>query len=448
MSSAAADHPLESVPPGATPGSAPGEPASTPGPAATRSASATAVGAGIPGAPAPTPAGPPALPGPPAPEGPGPRAWWRRLRRFSQAAPADADTYDPATEDGQVEKPNLLTKSPFSIGFFATLGGLVAFALVTMITALQWVLILVILSLYLALGLNPAVEWLHRHGLPRPVAVTLVALLLVGFIVLGAFAVLPVVTQQINALVQNTPGYLAELRHNDAFAEFDARFGVIDRVSQTVMSGAWIEGVFGGLLGAGIAIANVVLSLVITLVLTLYFLASLPAIKTAIYELAPASRRPRVRHLANQVFSRIGGYIRGLFIVVGCATASAFIFLNIAGLGALSFALSVVVMTCAFIPIVGPTTSMVIVSIVAYSVSPTTGIAALVFFLIYLQVDAYLLQPRIFAHSVKVPGALVVLAALSGGILFGIAGALIAIPTAASLLLLYREVLIPELDRR
>ena len=101
----------------------------------------------------------------------------------------------------------------------------------------------------------------------------------------------------------------------------------------------------------------------------------------------------------------------------------------------------------AFIPLVGPTISMLIVSLVAVSINTTAGVITLVFFIVYQQVDAYILQPRIFQRSVNVPGPLVVIAALSGGILFGIAGALLAIPIVASLLLLYREVLIPALDR-
>lgn len=403
-------------------------------------------------------AAPPAAEAPPAlPSAPStapaasigePRRWWHRFRRVASYASAE-ERYDGAPvllSDGD---PNsLLNKSPFSIGFFATLGGLVAVALVAMIGALQGIVILVILALFLALGLNPAVDFLHRRGIPRHFAVGLVAVLFLAFLALGIWAVVPVISQQVNLLVRNLPNYLNELRASGPLAEIEARYGVIGRLNQIITSGSWVEGLFGGLLGAGMAIANVVFSLVITLVLTLYFLASLPSIKAAIYDLAPASQRPRVRYLANEIFRRIGGYVVGLFIVVACAGTTAFIFLSIVGLGQLSLALAFVVVVFAFIPIVGPTTSMLIVSLIAYSISPPTGVATLVFFLIYQQVDVYVLQPRIFQRSVNVPGALVVLAALSGGLLFGIAGALIAIPTAASLLLLYREVLIPELDRR
>lgn len=377
---------------------------------------------------------------------PPPRRWWRRLRRMSQLTPADPERELAAMGD-PAGPTSLLYRSPFQIGFLLTIGGLVAFGLVGIVVALQSVLILGVLSLFLALGLNPLVEGLHRSGAPRGLAVAIVALALVILVALGAWAVLPLLTDQVNILIQNTPGYLQGLRENPQVAEFDRQFDIINRVSQGLTSGAWVEGLFGGLLGAGAAIANLVFSVVVTLVLTLWFLASLPSIKETIYQLAPASRRPRVKYLAGEIFRRIGGYMSGLFTVVLLATGSAFVFLNAVGLGSLSLALAVVVATFAFIPLVGPTISMLIVSLVAFANNTTTGIITLVFFILYQQVDAYLLQPRIFQRSVNVPGPLIVLAAISGGVLFGIAGALLAIPTVAVLLLLYREVVVPALDR-
>ena len=154
-----------------------------------------------------------------------------------------------------------------------------------------------------------------------------------------------------------------------------------------------------------------------------------------------------MRYLANEMFGRIGGYMAALFTVVMLAATTAFLFLTIVGLGEYALALSVVVALFAFIPLVGPTVSTILVSLVAFSQSVPAGIATVAFFLVYQQLDAYLVQPRIFSRSVNVPGALVVLAAISGGFLFGIVGALLAIPTMASLLLLYREVLVPHLDR-
>ncbi|MBK8462995.1 MAG: AI-2E family transporter [Nigerium sp.] len=373
-----------------------------------------------------------------------PRRWWRKLRRSSQLTPADPEL--PRIDDAPGPT-SLLYRSPFQIGFLVTVGGLVAFGLLAALAALQSVLVLGLLSLYLALGLSPLVDTLHRRGLSRGLAVAVVALGLLLLIALGAWAVLPVLTEQVNILVQNTATYLQSLRENPQVADLDGQLDLLNRISGVMTSGAWIEGMFGGILGASVAIANILFSFIVTLVLTLWFLASLPSIKETIYQLAPASRRPRAKYLANEMFRRIGGYMSGLFLVVVLASSAAFLFLNIVGLGSYSLALSVVVAIFAFIPIVGPTLSMLIVSLVAFSNDTTVGIVTLIFFIVYQQVDAYVVQPRIFQRSVNVPGPLIVLAAISGGVLFGIAGALLAIPTVASLLLLYREVVVPALDR-
>lgn len=388
--------------------------------------------------PAPTPASASSASEPP-------RRWWRRLRRGSQLTPPDP-THPGELEDDRTPT-SLQYRNPFQIGFLLTLGGLLAFGVLAAITALQSVVLMGVLSLFLALGLNPVVEWFVRRGAPRGVAVGLVAVTLVVVLALGAWAVLPLLTEQVNTLVLNFPAYLQGLRENPTVADLDRQFDVINRASQALTSGAWVEGLFGGILGAGMAIANILFSMFITLVLTLWFLAFLPGIKSTIYQLAPASRRPRVKYLAGEIFRRIGGYMSGLFLVVSLATVSAFIFMNLVGLGAYSLALAVVVAGFAFIPLVGPTISMLIVALVAFSTNFTTGIITIAFFLLYQQVDAYLIQPRIFQRSVNVPGPLIVIAALSGGILFGIPGALIAIPTVASALLIYQEVLIPALDR-
>lgn len=373
------------------------------------------------------------------------RRWWHRLRPQS-AAPSAAEP-EPGSAPLDDERQSLLYRSPFQMGFAFTMGGLLAFGLVLALVSLQSLVILGVLSLFIALGLNPIVDALRRIGLPRGVAVAVVALLIVLVLGLAAWAVLPVFTVQVNQLIVNMPSYLQGLRENETIAAWDARYGIIQRATELVTSGTWLEGLFGGILGAGLMIANTVFSVFVTLVLTLWFLAFLPSIKNTIYQLAPGSRRPRVRYLANQMFDRIGGYMTGLFTVVALASTAAFLFLNIVGLGNLALALTAVVAGFAFIPLVGPTISMLLVSLVAFGHSPVTGIATLIFFLVYQQIDAYVIQPRVFQRSVNVPGPLVVLAALSGGLLFGIAGALLAIPTMASLLLLYQEVLVPALDR-
>ncbi|OYO12462.1 AI-2E family transporter [Enemella evansiae] len=383
----------------------------------------------------------------------------RLLRRLKRGAMATVEGPRGSAEEVTEPPPvptgddsdrgfSLARMSPFAIGFFGTLGAVVAYALMMMLGQVQTLLVLVVVSLYLALGLNPLVELLNRQGLRRGVGVLVVAVLSLGVLVLIGSAVLPVFTEQVTTLATNAPSLLQGLRENHQISELDRRFGIIDKITTFLSGENLVNNVLGGLLGAGKVVANAVFSIVVTLVLTLYFLASLPSIKDTIYRLAPASRRPRVRYLADEMFRRIGGYLSGMFIVVLCSGTCSFIFMNIIGLGKYALALAVMTALFAFIPLIGTNISMVLVALVALSVlGPIQALVTVAYYLLYQQLEAYFIQPRVMRRSVDVPGPVVIVVALAGGALFGIVGALIAIPTAAALLLLYREVLIPRLDR-
>lgn len=373
------------------------------------------------------------------------RDWLRRIRRGPLPTPSDPDRLEVGP--GEPGRTSLLQRSPFQIGFLLTLGAMTAFGIVTAAGTLKSVLVLVLLALFFSLGLNPVVEWLQRRHLPRPAAVLIVALTLLLVLGLGVWALVPVVSEQGSNLITNLPAWLQGLRENEQIAEVDRQFQIIDKVIGFLSSGSWVSSLFGGLMGAGIALANVVFSVIVTVVLTLYFLASLQSIKNVIYQLAPASRRARARYLANEMFRRVGGYMSGMFVVVSLWGVGSFLVFNLVGLGQYSLALSMLVAALAFIPVVGSFVALGICTLIAFSVSPSTAIMVLAYFLVYQQLDAYVVQPRVFSRSLNVPAVLVILGVISGGLLLGVVGALLAIPTVASLLLLYREVLVPHLDR-
>ncbi len=396
--------------------------------------------------PAPTPpraTGSPVPTSARTPSGPATRNWLLRWRRTTQPTPPDfADGLDTSGE-----RVSLLYRSPFYIGFFLAVGAMAAYVLLTSLSQLRDILVLVVLSMALALGLNPTVEWFHSRGIRRGVAVLIVALGLLAGLALAGWAVVPVVTEQVQRLSDMAPGYLENLRQNPQIAAFDAQFQIIDRAVQFLTSGELIGGLFGGLLGAGQLVANVIFSITISVVLTLYFLVSLSSIKEVIYQLAPASRRARTRYLATEVFKRVGGFVSGIFTVAVLWMVVSFLLMSVLGLAQYAVALAVVVGLFAFIPLVGTSIAIVLVALVAFSVSVPSGWITLIALFAYQQFDAYFIQPRIFARSVQVPGVLVILAAVSGGLLLGLVGAILAIPTMAALLLLYREVLVPHLDR-
>lgn len=393
--------------------------------------------------PNPNPAGSPHPTSARTPPSPATKNWLLRWRRTTQPTPPDFN--DPSIPGR--ERISLLYRNPFPIGFFLTAGGMTAYVLLTSIAALKDVVVLVMLSMALALGLNPVVERFHNRGIRRGLAVLIVALTLVALLSLAGWAVVPLVSEQVNRLITNAPAYLENLRLNPQIAAFDEQFEVIEKLTAFISSPDLISGLFGGILGAGAVVANLIFSITITVVLTLYFLTSLPSIKEVIYRLAPASRRPRTRYLATEMFKRVGGFVSGIFTVAALWTVVSFLLFTVVGLNQYAVALAVVVGLLAFIPLVGTTIGIIITSIVAFSFSQTTGLIVLIVLLAYQQFDAYFIQPRIFSRSVQVPGVLVILGATCGGLLLGLVGAILAIPTMAALLLLYREVLVPHLDR-
>jgi len=373
------------------------------------------------------------------------------LRRMTtrHLAPDAVDVVTPPPPPAPSENTTDMTiRQPFAFGFYATIGALVAIGVGYALFSLRAILLIVVLSLFIALGLNPMVEWLTKRRLPRGAAVLAVMLGVLVVVGLGATALLPVVTDQGTTLYKNAPTYIQSLRENQQIANLDAQYHFISRLQDFLTNGNLLNALWNGLLGAGAVVANALFSLIVTIVLTAYFLSSLPQIKTTIYLLSPGSRRPRAKYLADEMFTRIGGYVTGMTIDVVIAGIVFFIFLSFVGLPQYALALAFMVALLTYIPLIGGITNIVVVSLIGLSVSPTVGVICLIFCILYQQFDTYFTQPRLMARQVKVPGALVVVAALAGGTTLGIPGAVMAIPLAAALLLVYREVILPALDAR
>ena len=142
----------------------------------------------------------------------------------------------------------------------------------------------------------------------------------------------------------------------------------------------------------------------------------------------------------------LGSYPRelGAFVVAMCAGISTLVFLFIVGLSEYAVALAVVVTILDVIPMIGATLGAVVVTASAFATDPRTGLFCVVFFVLYQQVENYVVYPRVMSRSVDIPGWLIVIAALIGASLLGVVGALLAIPTAAALLLIVREVVVPR----
>ncbi|CAN5187739.1 AI-2E family transporter [soil metagenome] len=339
-------------------------------------------------------------------------------------------------------------RNPFLVGFYAGLGLITAIALAMVIGSIQGVIVQIVVAFFIAAGLDPAVRAIERRRVRRSLAVTVVVTAVIVVVVLFFVAIVPVITDQVTKISANVPDWLADLQRQRWIQDLDDRYQLVEKVQDFASDGDVVANVFGGVLGIGLAVLGFLLNFFVITVMTLYFLAGLEGIKHSLVLLAPASRRDRVMKLSNRVIESIGGYVSGAFLVALCAGSSSMIFLFSVGLGEYAVALSFVVMLLDVIPMIGATIGAVVVTAIGLATDIRIGIACAIFYLIYQQVENYLIYPRIMSKSVDVPGSVTVIAALIGASLIGVVGALIAVPTAAAVLMLLKEILIRRQDDR
>jgi predicted PurR-regulated permease PerM len=267
-----------------------------------------------------------------------------------------------------------------------------------------------------------------------------------AFTALG-FLVIPPVAQQGGLLADNAPRYLDDLLRQQIVRDLDGQYHVLDKIQvefqKLVTDGNFMSGVFGGVLGASKALASGFFAFVTVLVLTLYFLSTLPKVKQAAYGMVPSSRRARFESLSEEIMRRVGSYAIGQVAVATINAVCSWIMMSIIGIR-YAAVLAVVVGVLGLIPMVGASLGAAVVCLVALFDDPQKAVIALIYYVVYQQVENYVVAPKIMQRTISVPGAITVVAALIGATLAGVLGALLAIPVAAGLLLIYEEVVLPR----
>ncbi|WP_372338809.1 AI-2E family transporter [Actinoplanes sp. RD1] len=394
--------------------------------------------------PAPRPADEPSRPAPPPADEPS-----RPAPRSADEAPAAAsEPGGEAVVTGQFGRPGppLSRRNPFLIGLTGGLGVIVAYVIFLGIRNAASILVLIFVALFLAIGLNPAVLRLQKWHFPRWLAVTVVALTVVALLGGGIVALIPPVITQTGQLVENVPGFIESLQRNETVNDLVQRYDLLTKVQNAINAGT-VTNALGGVVGGARLLFGTIFNVLTVLVLTIYFMASFERMKSAAYAMVPASRRTRVRLLTDEILTKVGAYMVGALAIAVFAGLSTWVFAVIVGL-AYPFALAVVVAVCDLIPQIGATLGAVIVSLIALADSITTGIASIVFFLIYQQIENYLIYPNVMRRSVKVSDVAAITAALLGVGLFGVLGALVAIPLVAAVQLIVREVVNPSMEHK
>jgi predicted PurR-regulated permease PerM len=326
------------------------------------------------------------------------------------------------------------------IGIFLTVLALLAFVYFAW-HVITWILI----ALFLALALNPAVEFFERRGLKRGWASAVVFFLaLLAFVGLG-FLLVPPLVDQVRQFVDAVPDFVDDLtagRGPLGFLQED--YQIVDKVRDAIEERG--AGEVLGITAAGIAVAQGVVSAVVGAVaiafLTFFMLLEGPRVVTRFLEFLPEGARPRWERVAGDIYRTVGGYVTGnLLISLIAGTASAVVLL---GLGSdYAVALAVVVAVLDLVPLAGATLAAVIVSTVAFiELGWIKGVVVIAFFILYQQLENHILQPVIYGRTVQLSPLAVLVAVLIGAELAGILGALAAIPVAGIVQAVFRELLV------
>ncbi len=332
----------------------------------------------------------------------------------------------------------ILERSPFRTAAQGALGVLLVVVLAWTLYQVRDIVLILVVALFLATGLSPAVEYLRRHGVGPVLAI-------VGSSVVAG---LPPLIRQGSELGQEIPRYTRQaVAANATLREIDARVGLVERVEGVTedAAGAGILDERSGriVLGVAVGVARGLFAVLTTLVLMLYFLGNYRAVKRGAYALVPRSRRARVSLLADEILDRVGLYVLGnvaTSAVAGCAAALVLWLLDVP----YPVALGMFVALMDVVPLVGATIGAVVSIGMAFTVSAGAAVAAAVFFVLYQQFENFVLVPRVMRHAVDVSPAGTIVAILIGGALLGIVGALLAVPTAAAVQLVFSEVVVPR----
>lgn len=338
---------------------------------------------------------------------------------------------------------------PFYFGFIATLGALSAIVLLRALGSVSQVFVLILIALFLATGLNPAVEAIRSRGVSRVTSVTIIFVGVIGFVIFFAWVVIPPVVSQGSQLINNLPSLLQDLKSNATINKFNDQFAVIDtlqaKLKEFTSNGTLLVSTFGGVIGVGKSVISGTFSALTILVLTLYFTTSLPQMIELGVRLAPASRRDRVAKLTNAIIARVGSFVGAQIVIAFMGATFVLILGLVVGLPS-PVAIAMVVLVCALVPLIGHFLGCAIVTIIALTVSIPVGLVSFIAYVVYVQIENYLVTPRIMKKTLEVPGAVTIIAALIGSSLLGLIGGLLAVPVAAAVILILDEVVYPRAD--
>jgi predicted PurR-regulated permease PerM len=305
---------------------------------------------------------------------------------------------------------------------------------------ISWLLI----SVFLALALDPLVSWIERWSkLKRGPAIGVAYLIVALAIVAVGLTFVPKLVDEVNGFVQALPNYVHDLTHGRGRLGFlERKYHIVEKVREQVRQGGATR--ILGLSNTALAITKSVLTIIaaaVTIVfMTFFMLLEGRSWVERFYNLLPEQAQPRWRRMGHDIYRTVGGYVTGNLLISLIAGISITIVLLALGVP-YAVALGLLVAVLDLIPLAGATIAGIIVVGISFLHSVPAGIIVAVFFIVYQQLENHFLQPVIYGRTVQLTPLVVLVAVLIGAELAGILGALAAIPVAGSIQVVLRDIL-------
>jgi predicted PurR-regulated permease PerM len=328
---------------------------------------------------------------------------------------------------------------------FLVLGLTVFVGMTLLLLYLAWnVLTWIIVAMFLAVALNPAVEALQRRGLGRPLAATLVFALALLVLTGIGFLVIPPLVTQVTDFVNAVPDFVDDLTAGRGpFGWLQDEYQIVDRIREAIerQGAAGVLGLSEPFLDVVRSVVTAVVGVITIIFLTYFMLLEGPRTIDGLLRLVPEQARPRYERVGREIYRSISGYVSGNLLISLVAGTLATIVLFAVG-SEFAIALGLLVAVLDLIPLAGATLAAIVVSTVVFIETDWLRcVIVIVFFIAYQQFENHVLQPLVYGRTVQLSPLAVLCAVLVGAQLAGILGALLAIPVAGSLLAIAREIL-------
>jgi predicted PurR-regulated permease PerM len=304
---------------------------------------------------------------------------------------------------------------------------------------LLWLLI----AIFLAAALSPPVNWLARR-MRRGFAVTIVFVCLLAAPILLIALIVPTIINEGTRFADNVPQYARDVTNfvedNRRLREINQDYDITSRLEEEAAKlPDRLGGAAGTLRDVGLGIVNSLFALITILVLTAFLLANGRAWTDRALEMRPQEQRERLRRSLDRMGAAVGGYVAGAMTIALIAGVATYIVLLILGVP-FRAPLAVIAGLFSLIPLVGATIAAVLIGVVTlFENFPTATIVWAVWAIVYQQFENHVIQPQIQKRTVNVHPFITIVSVLFGATLLGILGALVAIPVAASIQILFRE---------